>query len=405
MLITTSNIILEGESREGTIIDGNGVSSPIVDIWKVDDVSIDKFTVQNGGNSQPGICLHGDQSTSNYVNGCTITNINCEDNDFGITLVYAGEDSSNYNTIQYIYCNIEDEGGRYQSQDSIMLENEANYNQFSDCYIFQSQDTNNDGAVTLFNSDGNTFTNIEITGNDGDGFYLECDSNNNEISTCEIQYTENGIHLDGTVLDCNGNHIVACDIDSNENSCICIDTCDLNLIEFNNLGCNGDSASYVIELTSSSDNEIRNNILKAADVGIGLSSGSDSNTIQRNWISCCWSYAVEIGSSDYNQIDHNNFTYNNGAEVIYNPDHIQAFDEDDNYWDNGYPEDPNDLDIDIHGGNHWSDWTPEDFPDPYDIHYGQLQDQIGSDEIADLCYIIDEYGSFDFYPLKEPVEI
>ena len=406
VLITTSNIILEGESREGTIIDGGG-SGHVVEFSLVDGVSMDKFTVQNSGSSNSGIFLHGSPlpDPDDYVNKCTITNINCEDNFDGIKLYYAGEDSSNFNTFQYIYCNIED---HYQDDNSIHLEKYSNYNEFSDCYILQSQDNGGDGAIRIYDSDFNDFGNIEISGNSHNGFHLECDSDDNTIYNCEISGIENGIYLDGTSNDCTGNTIIGCDIDCNENACIYIDTCDLTTIQANNMDITAVMGSYVIVLTSSVNNIIENNVIMAANVGIYLSSGSDSNVIRHNLISSCSSYGVEIDSSDNNQIDHNNFIGNNGAGEVYLEEHIQAYDADDNNWDNGYP-DPNGpppyFDIDTHGGNYWSDWTQEGFPDPpYDDYSGPDQNSPGTDGIADHIYEI-EGGADDFYPLGVPVEI
>ena len=400
--ISVSDILLRGEDRDDTIIDAGGNS--IVVRITANDVSIDKFTVQNSG-AFSGIFLNGAPgSPPTYVNGCTISNINCEDNTNGIKLYYAGEDSSNYNTFQNIYCNIED---HYQDDNSILLEKEANYNQFSDCYIFQSQDDGGDGAVIIYESDNNTFTNIEISGNDGDGFYLVYDSDDNQIYSCEIQNTENGISLHGSgTNECNDNIIYYCDIDSNEDSCIYIDTCDGNTIEHNNLGASGDSADYVIQLISSSVILINYNVIKAANVGISIESGSDSNPINNNEISYCVSYGIEISSSYSNEIHHNNFIDNNGAGESWNPAYIQAYDDveppdDVNSWDNGYP-DPaiRSLDLDIDGGNYWSDWGPVGS----DEYSGPNQDVEGSDGIVDGVYDIDSIYSDDFYPLKEPVE-
>jgi parallel beta-helix repeat protein len=398
VIITTSDILLQGASRENTIIDAGG-SSHVVEI-KADDVSMDKFTVQNSGGSGSGIFLRG--ASTNYINGCTITNINCEDDHDGIRLFYAGEDSSNYNTFQYIYSNID---SRYIDDNSIWLEKEANYNQFFDCYIFQSQDTGSDGVIRIYESSNNEFTDIEISGNDGDGFYLEYNSDGNDIISSEIQNTENGISLHGSVTnECNSNIIRGNDIDSNENSCIYINTCDGNTIDINNLGATDDSATYVIQFNSASGSTINNNVIKEADIGIVLDSDSDENLIYNNEISYCDSYGVKILSSYSNYIHHNNFIENNGAGESWDPAYIQAYDDVEppssvNFWDNGYPE--TGFDIDIHGGNYWSDWGPVGS----DELSGPDQNEQGSDGIVDGFYDIESIVSDDFYPLKESVEV
>jgi parallel beta-helix repeat protein len=132
-----------------------------------------------------------------------------------------------------------------------------------------------------------------------------------------------------------------------------------------------------INLFSSSNSTILcNSISSNDDSGISLNSSSNGNNITNNNISNN-NYGIYIGSSNSNLIYHN----------ILKENIIQAFDDSNNNWDNGYPS----------GGNYWNDYLGTDgFSGPY-------QDQPGSDGIGDTNYSIDS-DSKDLYPLMEPIE-
>jgi len=82
----------------------------------------------------------------------------------------------------------------------------------------------------------------------------------------------------------------------------------------------------------------------------------------------------------FNRIWNNSFSRNHGATSVYDPSHIQAYDDGtDNFWNStGSP----------HGfGNYWGDWTSPD---------------ANMDGIVDNPYVIDgSAGAMDYYPLTQ----
>ena len=101
---------------------------------------------------------------------------------------------------------------------------------------------------------------------------------------------------------------------------------------------------------TSSTNYIRNNDIIDNEIGINVKNAED------NWIF------------------HNNIINNT----------IQACNEGNNTWDDGYPS----------GGNYWSDYTG------FDVYFGPAQDLAGNDGIGDTPYVFD--FAQDNYPLMEP---
>ncbi len=110
-----------------------------------------------------------------------------------------------------------------------------------------------------------------------------------------------------------------------------------------------------VQLYSSSNNVLINNVLLNNRYGIYLTGGID------------------------NTIYHNNFINNTiQASVTWSI----------NTWDDGYPS----------GGNYWSDYTGAD------LYSGPYQDETGSDGIGDTPYAIDT-RSMDRFPLMAPINI
>lgn len=113
-------------------------------------------------------------------------------------------------------------------------------------------------------------------------------------------------------------------------------------------------------ITSSDDNEIRNNYIHSNDQ-YGLRIGSSyNNSINNNYIYSNDQYGIRLGFSNNNSIIHNNIIDND----------FQANDNDNNDWDEGYPT----------GGNYWSNWVSPDnnsdgfVDDPYSIPGGSNND-------------------------------
>jgi parallel beta-helix repeat protein len=136
----------------------------------------------------------------------------------------------------------------------------------------------------------------------------------------------------------------------------------------------GGSYNSGIQLYSSSDNVLINNVLLNNEYGIYLTGGTN-NKVTGNFVSSndCGIY---LALTCNNSIYHNNFV-NNTFQV--------RVEWSINTWDDGYPS----------GGNYWSNYTG------VDLHSGFNQDETGSDGIGDGAHEIDA-DNRDRYPLMAP---
>ncbi|UCG69311.1 MAG: right-handed parallel beta-helix repeat-containing protein [Thermoplasmata archaeon] len=144
-----------------------------------------------------------------------------------------------------------------------------------------------------------------------------------------------------------------------------------------------------IDISLSDDNTISNNMLEGNNYGVHMFAASN-NLVHRNFISNS-RYGIDVrasmtsdnifmGNTILNSTEFgiyvnsavNNYFYHNN--IINNM--IQAYDDVDNIWDNGYPS----------GGNYWDDYTGSDG---------------NGDGIGDTPYVIDS-NSRDNYPLMTP---
>jgi parallel beta-helix repeat protein len=134
-----------------------------------------------------------------------------------------------------------------------------------------------------------------------------------------------------------------------------------------------------IHLDEVSNGILVNNTCENNDDGIALTL-SFNNILENN--TCAYnSWGIFIsGWSSNNLIYHNNLE-NNGT---------QAYDDNANYWDNGYPS----------GGNYWSHWSYYQGPDNY---HGPNQNIPGSDGISDTPEFIAGGSNQDHYPLMNPI--
>ncbi|KYK27611.1 hypothetical protein AYK20_02465 [Thermoplasmatales archaeon SG8-52-1] len=267
------------------------------------------------------------------------------------------------------------------------------------------------------------------------GIKLSYYSNNNTITGNIIQDTMTGIDLSYS----NNNLISSNNFNSNWN-CICLDSSSGNTIINNTLTENAHgiilSSSYnnyilgnilyddamctTLRLYLSNYNIIKNNTISLC-ASISISS-SNHNTIEDNIVKQC-KYGILLSNSSYNKIYSNNFinnfnygiythsyyvqvheinqkhskrcnyysdiiqNFNNsclfisGNNKIYHNNFIKntenAYDECNNFWDNGYPS----------GGNYWDDYNGTDDD---------------GDGIGDTLYPISGGDNDDNYPLMEP---
>ena len=134
-----------------------------------------------------------------------------------------------------------------------------------------------------------------------------------------------------------------------------------------------------IYLSSSNGNTLINNTISNEDFyGIQLRDLSNNNIITRNRILNCSSYGVMVESEPNNVIWHNVFFGNNGASIVRDPAHVQAYDGGaNNRW--------NAIGSPIGYGNYWSDWRTPD---------------ADSDGIVDISYnLTGSAGAKDYYPV------
>ena len=249
------------------------------------------------------------------------------------------------------------------------------------------------GQVILANCKNVTVENQELTNGD-DGIELVYSSNNIIKKNNVLSHDMRGILLikshNNLIVDNNASKNLEgiCIIESNQNTInnntvlqniyrgISLEESDSNNIS-SNLISNHDF--HGLELRLSSHNNISSNKITMSNSSeICLNQIADYNIIRNNTLYSSRGLGIDIKSSDYNHIYHNNIIANS---------HNQAWDDgDNNLWDNGYPS----------GGNYWSGYNGVDY------FNGPGQNISGSDGIGDTPYV-DILGyscSQDNYPFK-----
>ncbi|UCG69042.1 MAG: right-handed parallel beta-helix repeat-containing protein, partial [Thermoplasmata archaeon] len=147
-------------------------------------------------------------------------------------------------------------------------------------------------------------------------------------------------------------------------------TSDKNNIIKNNLS----NSRHGVNLWYSDDNNFTDNSLSHNSYSIYIANSIGNNIVDNNIFSNI--NGLYLGSSPDNRIYHNNIMENTN----------QAFDNDNNQWDNDYPS----------GGNYWSDYNG------VDKNSTSAQNVPPPDGIGDTPYIIDS-NSQDNYPLMYPI--
>ncbi len=203
--------------------------------------------------------------------------------------------------------------------------------------------------------------NPDITIIDGGGAatsVLDIDSSDNvKVRGFKIQNGFEGIELYNS-----SGAVISGNIIWNNTYGVSLDNSTANTITYNRIVLNKFGG---VDLWSSKDNSVVNNIVSDDDIGIGLYSGSTGNSFSKNVISHNNDVGVDFFASSGNIFYHNNFVNNT----------MQAFPylSPDNVWDVGYPS----------GGNYWSDYNGTD---------------ADMDGIGNIDYLIAS-GNWDQYPL------
>jgi parallel beta-helix repeat protein len=238
------------------------------------------------------------------------------------------------------------------------------------------EDTNS----TIIDGDGNgdvvyisggqvTFTGFTIQ-NSGSICYnggIHINSDYNNVSGNRIyNNAEIGVWLDSSDDNIVNNNI----IENNGLDGLWIDSSKYNTVSNNFINSNNDDGIVVKDSTQNTITE--NNIGFNDDNGTSIFSPSIDNNFVKNVIRSNNENGIYINASN-NNIYHNSFIHNM----------LNANDEGENNWDDGYPS----------GGNFWSDYFGDD-----DFH-GVNQNLPGHDRMGDIPYEILGGNSIDEYPL------
>jgi len=235
----------------------------------------------------------------------------------------------------------------------------------SDIEIIGNSLTNNDFGVWLHES-----TRITISANNIQGGWAGINlawSRNSGVQDNKITDNEHGILLHWSL----NNDVSENSLEDNEVG-ISLAWSANNNLEGNNMTNAAKRGSYGIRLHSSARNTIIANLMANSLHGVKLIYESTENSLVSNNVTNNF-YGIYVSYASNNTIHHNSFVGNTNQAKSYKSV---------NTWDDGYPS----------GGNYWSDYRG------VDEKSGLGQDQLGSDEIGDTPYIIDE-NNRDRYPI------
>jgi len=298
--IFKNNLVLTGENKATTILDGSGDTYPIVSIYSADNVEITGFTIQN---SNDGIYIYNSSDVT--VSGNTITN--CASR--GIILACCSSNTISGNTLTNNY-------------DGIELWKSSN------CIVSENTITNSRFGIGMSDSSGNTFSGNMLT-DSKDGFYIWNCSYTTVSGNSITESANNGISLIRS-SDCklSGNSIT----DSAARG-ICLSNSSNSIVSGNNVT---DSTMQGILLSSSSSNTISENTLTSNSAAVQLYRSSyvtvSGNIITSNRV------GFGLSQSSDNTFYHNDIIGNTYLISIVNSSNI---------WDDGYPS----------GGNYWSTYV------------------------------------------------
>jgi parallel beta-helix repeat protein len=344
-VIINKTILLLGESKLTTIIDGSGTGN-VVNIT-ANNVNISGFMLRNSGSeyypNHSGIAMyfsHGNTLTGNFFisNRNDVWLLSSDHNlitENTIVQSYYGilSSSSSNNSIIHDYFSGDTYGVYFDHSNSSLISGSA--------FAY-----NNVGLALIYSNQNTVFHNV-VSYNNGAEMYLQYSNNNSLRENMIMSYN----YFSSNGLDLYRSHH--------------------NTISGNTIN----STYHGIDFTDSQHNMITNNTLFNNYDGVYFYNSS-GNTIVQNLITQNVWYGIDLEtSSNNNHIYHNNFISNYHHE----------YDTGINAWDNGYP----------CGGNYWDTYQGTD------EYHGPDQNISGPDGIGDFPYILQGYYPIDWYPFMD----
>ena len=277
-VMVTKPISLIGESNQGTIVDGLGITNTVT--VSADDVLVEGFTITDSGPDYPeaGVFL-------DHVQNSTITNnIATNNNGHGIFVMWGGKNYILNNTVTY---NVQT-GIRVDVSPSVVANNTVQHNQFDGIFLYVAEDV--------------LVENNWVSQNDHWGITSQGDNKNVTIKRNFV--TQNGWH--GIFL-------------AFSNS----STVEENMVTAN--------LEMGIQLYQCRDcNVTRNNAGANQWIGIYLAWSNNTRITGNNVSSNLWKGIWLDNASNDNVIYHNNIE-NNAEQATVEPSSLN------NKWDDGYP--------------------------------------------------------------------
>ncbi|MEM2507449.1 MAG: NosD domain-containing protein [Candidatus Bathyarchaeia archaeon] len=456
-VVVNKTILLIGECKENTIIDGNGVGKVLE--LTVDGILVSNFSIVNG---EVGVHITNSHkhmiknniiarnvrgATGIYYTQVVYENNTVKENEFGIDFGHLGGPSSSNNLakMNYIYDNFAgiyvsaSEGNNtidsnfiFNNNIGIVLDNTKNNRIIGNIFINNTRAGGFEKGIYIRNAiqnniENNTFAyngvgifmdrgsnnwilnnnfsfnsfGIYLTFNES-AIYVEC-SFNNKIIKNRFSNNTYGIYSDigaATFINSQFNTTISENELENNTYGIYLYLSPVNLISQNMLSQNNNG--IYIEL-SSGNSLVNNTLTKNEATGLTLRLSSNNFLASNNVTNC--GTGIRLSLSGGNLI-HRNVIINNiigidislsNDNVIYNNDFIN----------NAKQVATDGLSVNkwnstySNGGNYWSDYKGTD------QYNGPYQNETGSDGIGDTPYTVDInklFGTYniDYYPLMKP---